>query len=75
MNNQPSSPDHTPPASQFPIMLRTAEEVSLSASTAGLTKTAGPVQLLHFSSQLNMEDIRLMEIQEPILSALRSGEK
>lgn len=57
------------------LLSRTLEEVSQSAEAAGLLSSVGPVQLLHFSSQLNSEDVRIMEIEEPVLAALRRGEK
>ena len=66
-----STSDHVP----LPLCYRTLEEVKASASAAGLSNSVGSVQLLHFSSQLHSEDIRIMEIEGPILSALRSGEK
>lgn len=54
---------------------RTLEEVTQSADAAGLSNSLGSVQLLHFSSQLHSEEIRIMELEEPVLSALRRGEK
>ncbi len=54
---------------------RTAEEVSASARAAGLVGCVGPVQLLHFSPHLHSEDIRLLEVHGPVLSALTRGEK
>lgn len=54
---------------------RTAEDVSTSAKAAGLSNSVGSVQLLQFSAQLHSEEIRLMEVHGPILSALRNGEK
>lgn len=65
------SPDHAP----LPHCYRTLEEVEESATAAGLSNSVGSVQLLHFSLQLHSEDIRIVEIEEPVLSALRSGEK
>ena len=58
-----------------PHLERTLVEVRQAADAAGLSNSVGPVQLLHFSSQLHLEDIRIMEIEEPILTALKSGEK
>ena len=54
---------------------RTEEEVTRAAEAAGLTGSEGSVQLLHFSSQLHSEEIRIMEVPKPVLEALRSGEK
>ena len=54
---------------------RTLEEVSRTADAAGLRGSVGGVQLLHFSQDLHSEDIRIMELEKPVLSALRNGEK
>lgn len=55
--------------------MRTLEEVSRTADAAGLRGSVGGVQLLHFSLDLHSEDIRLVELEKPVLSALRNGEK
>ena len=54
---------------------RTADQVSLSAKAAGLGGTTGPIQLLHFSTQLNSDDVRLLEMPSDVLRALKQGEK
>lgn len=56
-------------------LLRSLEEVTESADAAGLSNSVGPVQLLCFSSQLHSEDIRIMEMEEPVLAALKRGER
>jgi len=54
---------------------RSAEHVEASAKAAGLTQPCGPIQLLHFSPQLNSEEIKLLEIPHEVLSEIRSGQK
>ena len=67
-----STADHAPDSAPK----RTAEDVNASATAAGLSgSSVGPVQLLHFSPHLHSEEIRLMEVQGPILAALRNGDK
>lgn len=71
-------PDHAQDSTPSQPTRRTAEEVRLSAQAAGLsssTGTVGPVQLLHFSPHLHSEEIRLLELNQPILSALKAGDK
>ena len=65
----PSSHDGTAPPR------RTADQVSVSAKAAGLTNSAGPIQLLHFSAPLNSDDIRLLEVPNDLLQALEQGER
>ena len=54
---------------------RTADQVALSANAAGLTNTTGPVQLMHFSTQLNLDEIKLLEVPSNVLQALKQGDK
>ena len=54
---------------------RTADQVSISAKAAGLTGTTGPIQLLHFSTHLNSDDVKLLEMPIDVLRALKQGEK
>ena len=54
---------------------RTVDQVALSAKAAGLTNTTGPVQLLHFSAQLNSDEIKLLEVPGNVLQALKQGDK
>ena len=54
---------------------RTADQVALSAKAAGLSNTTGPVQLLHFSAQLNSDEIKLLEVPSNVLQALKQGDK
>ena len=61
-------PDHMTPR-------RTADQVSLSAMAAGLTDTTGPIQLLHFCHQLNLDEIKLLEVPRDVLQALKQGDK
>lgn len=56
-----------------PQSRRSAEEVSPMARAAGLTGSGGTG--LHFSSQLHSEELQLLEIHGPVLSALKGGEK
>ena len=62
-------------ASASGMTTRTADQVSLSAKAAGLTNTTGPVQLLHFSTQLNSDEIKLLEVPSNVLQALKQGDK
>ena len=71
-----SSEDNSTPSSHSEtVVRRTAEQVSLSAKAAGLTNTTGPVQLLHFSSPLNSDNIRLLEVPGDLLQTLKQGQK
>ena len=71
-----SSVMESPPSSEgAPQKTRTADQVVLSAKAAGLTSTTGPVQLLHFSAQLNSDDVRLLEVPCNVLQALKQGDK
>lgn len=72
--DSPPSPGHSPDSTPFQPK-RTVEEIAASANAAGLTGSVGPVQLLHFSQHLHSEEIQLMEIHGPVLTALRNGDK
>ncbi len=54
---------------------RTAEQVEASVQAAGLGSSHGPTQLLHFSPQLNTEEVKLLELPEEVLGALRRGQR
>lgn len=54
---------------------RTPEQVEEVAKAAGLTGTCGPTQLLHFGPRLNTEEVKLLELPEDVLGALRSGQR
>ena len=54
---------------------QSAEQVEASAKAAGLAQSCGPIQLLNFSSQLNCEEVKLLEIPHEVLSAVKSGQK
>lgn len=58
-----------------PAATRQASEVESAATAAGLVRGKGPTQLLHFSSCLNAEDIRLLELPPDVLAALREGDR
>eukprot|EP00731_Ephydatia_muelleri_P018420 Em0011g460a len=53
---------------------RTEEEVHVQAQAAGLARSHGPVQLLRFSSHLNAQDLKLMELPCDVLEALKKGD-
>ena len=54
---------------------RTEEEVHVQAQAAGLARSHGPVQLLRFSSHLNAQDLKLMELPCDVLEALKKGDR
>ena len=54
---------------------RTEEEVQASAQAAGLARSHGPIQLLCFSPQLNAQDLKLMELPNDVLEALKKGDR
>ena len=74
-NHQDSTGTGGTMASASGMNTRTADQVSLSAKAAGLTNTTGPVQLLHFSAQLNSDEIKLLEVPSNVLQALKQGDK
>ena len=69
------TPDPPAPPHQGGQGTRTADQVALSSKAAGLTDTTGPVQLLHFSAQLNSDEIKLLEVPKNVLQALKRGDK
>ena len=66
--------EHNSPM-EFSKPTRTEEQTSSAADAAGLKDSVGAVNVLHFSPNLHSEDIRLLELPNPVLSALREGEK
>lgn len=71
------TPTSRPPPITTPSspLTRTSDQVKAAAQAAGLTSTQGPVQLLKFSSQLNCDDYKLLEVPPQVLSSLSKGEK
>ena len=54
---------------------RTSEQVDGSAKAAGLTDPCGPTQLLHFSPQVNSEDMKLLELTHDVLEAIHTSQR
>ena len=61
-------PEQTPESGR-----RRPEDVTQSAEAAGLVNSHGPIQLLHFSEELNSEDIKLLEVPPDVLESLQCG--
>ena len=56
--------------------VRTAADVEAAAQSAGIAHTSsGPVQVLQFSEHLNTDDIKLLELPQPVLSSLQEGDR
>ncbi len=66
------APPTTPPSSP---LIRTSDQVKSAAQAAGLANTEGPVQLLKFSSKLNYDDYKLLEVPPQVISSLSKGER
>lgn len=72
-----STDTYTPSSTLVTKGGRKRSEVEAAASAAGLavSEGTGATQLLRFANQLNSQELRLMELPQEVLHALKCGER
>ncbi len=57
------------------LSIRSPEDVNTAANIAGIVPANIPIQLLHFTTLSDSEDIRLLQMTNEMIESLKSGQR